>query len=122
MLWQEAGLYCAWQRAAGHRHAGGSVGAVRAEPCVTCLLPLSSRRGLPSLGCQLLQEGQKEASALHEGAVERTGAGICHEQVHYQGQTEADISHDEPLGEAGHYLVPEQEGQREKSHQQTEDH
>lgn len=89
-----------------------------------CNLPssLSSRRGLSSLRRQLLQAGEKEARPLHQGAIKRTRTGIRYKQIHYQGQTEAYISHDKSLRAAGYNLVPEQEGQREKSHQQTEDH
>lgn len=83
---------------------------------------LSSRRGLASFRRQLLQAGEKEACPLHQSPIKRTRTGIRYKQIHYQGQTEADISHDESLGATGYNLVPEQEGQREKSYQQTQDH
>lgn len=114
--------------AKGSRALQGGV-SDRAVACVLawiwpfCNLPsLFSRCGLSSLRRQLLQEGEKEARPLHQGAIKRTRTGIRYKQIHYQGQTEADISHHESLRAAGYNLVPEQEGQREKSYQQTEDH
>lgn len=100
------------------------VASVPVRVCSPCNLPssLSSRRGLSSLRRQFLPAGAKEARPLHQGAIKRTRTGIRYKQIHHQGQKEADISHDESLGAAGYNLVPEQEGQREKSHQQTEDH
>lgn len=102
-LQRKAGLCNAWQGAVERCKAGGSA---RAVACVLawvswslCNLPssLSSRRGLSSLRRQLLQAREKEARPLHQGAIKRTRTGICYKQIHYQGQTEADISHDESL-------------------------
>lgn len=70
---------------------------------------------------QFWSPGEKEACAIHQGAAQRTGKGVLHQQIHHQGQKETDIRADKSDRETSYYLVSEPARKGEENRQQIQD-
>lgn len=92
-----------------------------APPNPAPLSPISPRRRRSAAPRRLrLPPGPQEEGPVQQGAAEGAGEGVRQQQIHHPGQEEEDLGRHQPYGETDHHLVPEQEGEREKSRRQNQ--